>query len=287
MTVSTKSAPMVGGRQTPLSLLALEFRRFFPNATFRVLAGLYVLFFLGIYGLALLIGENFQLEMNGTMVKPAQELFEHPKNWQLLAWLGSWFNVTFLGFLGVFLITVEFQNRTLRQGIIFGLTRMETAVSKAAFLIFLGMAATVVYLVLGLFGGVVTSTFSLPPLVSVIGFFLQGLGYLALGTFAGLLIRQTALALLVYLAYVIFLETIARWIFTLMVEPMRVFLFLPDKVLESLAPFPLPRAISAAAEAATASLPSELSSGEAIIATLVYLALLAWFLTFRLQKADL
>lgn len=269
------------------SLLSLEIRRFLPNGTFRTLLVLYVLMFAGGFGLAHLIGGNFQMTVNGDTVKPLQDMFVHPKNWQLLAWIGSWANVLILGFLGVFMITLEFQHKTLRQSVIFGLTRGEVAAAKGIFAVALAAGSTGVYLVLGILGGVLTGSLSIPPVLSVAGFFLQALGYLALGTLAGLFIRQTALAIIAYLAYVMFLETIFRWIFTLTVTPTRVLLFLPDKVLEGLAPLPIPQSVSQAVQSATASLPASLSSVESIGATAVYLLVFATLLHRHLQRADL
>jgi hypothetical protein len=269
------------------SLLSLEVRRFLPNGTFRALVVLYVVFFIGGYGLAQLIGDNFQMTANGETLRPLEDLFVHPKNWQLLAWIGSWPNVTLLGFLGVFMITLEFQLKTLRQSIIFGLTRPEAAAAKGLFAIALAAAATLVFLALGTAGGLATGSLSVPPPLSVLGFFLQALGYLSLGTLAGLLIRQTALAIIAYLAYVIFLETVARWIFTLVVAPHRALLFLPDKVLEELAPLPLPEAVSQAIKSATATLPAALNPLESIAAALVYLSLFAFLFFRHLRHADL
>lgn len=270
-----------------LSLLSLEIRRFLPNGTFRTVAALYVLFFAGVFGLAHLIGENFTMSMNGTSMNPAQDLFQHPKNWQMLAWIGSWFNVAILGFLGVFLITLEFQYKTLRQSIIFGLTRGQAAAAKGLFAVALASSATLVYLALGTLGGILTGVLSLPPLVSVAGFFFQALGYLALGTLAGLLIRQTALAIIAYLAYVMFLETVARWTFTLLVQPMRALYFLPDKVLEALTPLPIPQAVDQAIQSATASLPTSLAPLESVAAAVVYLSLFSALFFRHLKRADL
>jgi len=269
------------------SLLSLEIRRFLPNGTFRTLIVLYVVMFAGGFGMAHLIGGNFQMTVNGDTVRPLQDMFVHPKNWQLLAWIGSWANVLLLGFLGVFMITLEFQYKTLRQSVIFGMTRGEVAAAKVFFAVALAAAATGVYLALGILGGILTGSLSVPPCLSVIGFFLQALGYLAFGTLAGLFIRHTALAIIAYLAYVMFLETVARWTFTLMVTPTRVLMFLPDKVLEGLAPLPIPQSVSQAVQSATAALPASLTPLESIIAAAVYLLVFAALLHRHLQRADL
>ncbi|MDX6766793.1 MAG: hypothetical protein SFU85_08375 [Candidatus Methylacidiphilales bacterium] len=269
------------------SLLSIEARRFLPNGTFRTLVVLYLLLFAGGFRMTHLIGENFQMTVNGDTVKPLQDMLVHPKNWQLLAWVGSWANVLLMGFLGVFMITSEFQHKTLRQSVIFGLTRGEVAASKGIFAVALSLAGTGVYLALGSLVGIFTGTLSLPPWFSLLGFFLQALGYLAIGTLVGLFIRQTALAIILYLAYVLFLETVARWMFAWVVGPTRAWLFLPDKVLEALASFPVPQAARQAVRSVTASLPAELNPFESGLAATAYLALFAILFTRHLQKADL
>lgn len=268
-------------------LLSIEARRFLPNGTFRTLVALYVLLFAGAFKIAHLLGGSLQTTVNGETVRPLQDMLVHPKNWQLLAWTGSWANVLILGFLGVFMITSDFQHKTLRQSVIFGLSRGEVAAAKGIFAVALSLAATGVYLSLGLVTGLLTGTLSIPPILSVTGFFLQALGYLALGTLAGLFIRQTALAIIAYMAYVLFLEMAARWIFHLAVAKTRVWMFLPDKVLECLASFPVPQALGQAVQSATASLPVDPSLPESTGAAIVYLVIFSVLLHRYLQRADL
>jgi hypothetical protein len=263
----------------PLQLLHLEWQRFSPNATFRVITALYALFFILAVFIGWVIGDKLTMDMNGTAYKPGANFFLHPQNWQIIAWIGSWVNVYLLGFLGVFMTTLEFSAKTLRQGIIFGLTRFETALSKMLSAAAIALAATLLYLGIGfcfcLLAGV---GLSLPPFVSVIGFFLQALGYLALGILAGFFIRHTALATLLYFAYVAFFEWAGRWLFFLFTKS-QALMFLPDSVLENLAPLPLSQKINAYL--------SPLGPGTALAVTVAYLALFAFLIERRLAKADL
>jgi len=263
-----------------LRLLLIEWRKFAPNITFRVMVVLYVASFTLILSLARLVGSNFKLTANGQSCNPTADLFTYPKNWQLLAWIGSWPNMALLGFLGVFMITLEFSNKTLRQSVIFGLTRKEVVMAKLAWVIMLALAATVFYLVLGMIGG---TGFGLPSAGGLSGFFLQAVGYLLLGTLAGLLIRQTALATLLYLAYVMFLESVARWIFYFAVAKTRLLLFLPEQVLSALTPLPVPESVGPM----TRGLALPLSLMEASLMALLYAALFAALFSNRILKSDL
>jgi hypothetical protein len=263
----------------PLQLLHLEWQRFSPNATFRVITALYALFFILAVFMGWAVGDTITMNMNGTIHKPGADFFVAPKNWQVMAWIGSWVNVYLLGFLGVFMTTLEFSAKTLRQGIIFGLTRLETALAKMLSAAAIALAATLLYLGIG-FGFCLLSGagLSLPPALLVAGFFLQALGYLALGILAGLFIRHTALATLLYFAYVAFFECAGRWIFFLFTKS-QALMFLPDSVLESLTPLPIDSPLSAYL--------SPLNSAVSIGVTVTYLALFALLIQRRLAKADL
>ena len=224
----------------PLHLLKLEWSKYAPSGAFRVFAGLYACLFALVVFLARSAGQNMNFTSNGVTSHPLDGLFVYPHNWELLACIGSWMNAFVLGSLGVFMITLELGNRTLRQSVIFGLTRVEVAVSKFVWAAALALAATAFYIFLG-FGGAVLDSAGLgfPPVECVLGFFLQALGYLLLGTLVGLVIRQTALASMAYLAYVLFLETVLRWVFYFSVAKTRLLLFLPDQVLGALTPLPV------------------------------------------------
>jgi hypothetical protein len=270
----------------PLHLLKLEWMKFAPSGTFRVFVGLYAVFFALVIFLARSMGHNMTFESNGSVSHPLAGIFDYPNNWQLLACIGSWMNVFVLGSLGVFMITMEFSNRTLRQNVIFGLTRLEVAVSKLVWAAALALAATGFYLVLGFGGELVDGGgLGLPPAASVLCFFIQATGYLFFGSLVGLLIRQTALAVLAYLAYVIFLETACRWIFYFSVAKTRMLLFLPDQVLGALTPMPVPESVNQMVSSNPLTRP--LSITEATLGALVYLALFALLFCRRIVKSDL
>jgi hypothetical protein len=265
----------------PLRLLGLEWSKFFPSATFKVFIFLYAGFFSLLVLLARSMGKNMTVDTNGETTHPLEGIFNYPNNWELLANLGSWMNLFVLGTLGVFMITMEFSNKTLRQSVIFGMTRLEVAVSKLIWAAALALGATAFYIVLAFGGETFDGSFGLPPVGCVVGFFVQALGYLFLGNLVGLLIRQTALAVLAYLAYVMFLETVCSAIFYYSVSKTRLLLFLPEHVLGALTPMPVPKSIGEMISS------NPLTLLEAIAAALVYLALFGLFFCRRIAKADL
>jgi hypothetical protein len=270
----------------PLHLLKLEWSKYSPNGTFRVFAALYMGSFALIVFLARSAGQNMTFTSNGTISHPLDGLFVYPHDWELLACIGSWMNSFVLGSLGVFMITMEFSNRTLRQSVIFGLTRLEVAVSKLVWVGALALAAMGFYILLAFAGEILSGGgLGLPPAGSVLCFYLQALGYLLLGSLLGLLIRQTALAVLAYLAYVLFLETACRWLFYFTVAKTRLLLFLPDQVLGALTPLPIPDSVNHLVNSSPATQP--LSATEAAFGALIYMALFALLFCRRIIKADL
>jgi hypothetical protein len=267
-------------------LLKLEWKRYWPNGTFRVIGVLYAGSFALVIFLARATGDNMTFTNNGYTSHPLAGLFDYPQNWKLLACIGSWMNMFLLGALGAFMITMEFSNRTLRQSVIFGMTRLEAAFSKLVWCVTLAVAVTGFYIFLA-FGGEVMDGkgIGLPLAGSVLCFFLQALGYLLLGTLAGVLIRQAALAVLAYLAYVFILETVFRWVFYFTVAKTRLLLFLPNQVLGALTPLPVPESVTHLVDS-NASLKS-LSVAQAELAALAYLGIFALLFCRRIAKSDL
>ena len=268
----------------PWHLLGLEWKRHAPNPTFRFIGILYAASFVLVVLLARSAGSNMTFTSNHVTSHPLSGLFVYPQNWSLLACIGSWMNIFLLGFLGVSMITMEFGNRTLRQSVIFGQTRREVAVAKLAWSAALALAVTGFYLLLGFGGEIVDAAGGPPPFRCIAGFFIQALGYLCLGTLAGLLIRQTAMAALAYLGYVFIVETVCRWIFYFSVARTRLLLFLPSHVLGALTPLPVPESVN---HLVYSTFTRPLSLFEAGLAALGYLAIFAALFYRVIIKSDL
>lgn len=270
-----------------LHLLALEWRRFAPNATFRVLIFLYVLIFGLVTYATRLIGSTLAMS-------PGDYLFASPALWQFVAYLGSWLNFSLLGLCGVFLITTDWTHRTLRQSVIFGMTRGEVAASKIASAVALSMGATGLYVLVCVVAGWLvhtsgTSSVPMPNLLSGVQnawpFFLQALGCIVIGVLFGLVIRQTALATLAYLAYIFILESLFRWIILLTVIKTRAVLFLPDSLLESLTPFPMPKITDQLTRSYQFIIP--LAQHEVMLGAGAWIVLLVILIQWKIRRADL
>ena len=270
----------------PLNLLKLEWQKYFPNGTFRVIAVLYAGSFTMVLFLARLAGRNMTFTSNGQSYNPTADLFVHPRNWELVAWIGSWMNASLLGFMGLFMITLEFSNRTLRQSVIFGMSRMEVALGKLIWVLALALGTTGFYVLLTMAGEILDGGVPGVPVAGcVLRFFLQALGYLLLGTLVGMWIRQTALAALTYMAYVLVLENVCRWLFYFVVAKTRLLLFLPCQTMGALTPLPVPDTVNRLISDNPSTVP--LSAIEAVLLALVYLGVFAAVFSRCIRKSDL
>ncbi|MEO8205975.1 MAG: ABC transporter permease subunit [Chthoniobacterales bacterium] len=272
----------------PLSLLHLEWKKISTNGTFRILALFYVVFYaLSVY-LTFLIGQHTTFSFQSATMNPAGDLFTFPRLWELVAYIGSWLNLLVLGLMGVFLMTIELTNRTIRQNVISGLSRTEVFVGKISIALAIAAVATCCYLLLGATCGGLTSqslsAATLPPWDGVVRYFIQSTGYLLLGLLIGLFIRQTALATIVYLIF-FFLEFVfSRILYWTIWKNDAVFL-LPSHVLNSLIPVPVPKMVYQLI--GSQNLVGSAFPLEIWIFAAAYLALFAGLLFYRLRKIDL
>ena len=72
-------------------------------------------------------------------------LFIFPTVWEYLGYVGNWLTFFFMGFFAVLMITLEYSNRTLRQNIINGFTRVEFYKAKIYFVLAISFLATLYY----------------------------------------------------------------------------------------------------------------------------------------------
>jgi hypothetical protein len=158
----------------------------------------------------------------------------------------------------------------------------------------ISLAATLLFLLYGVIAGFSESgatglAAAFPSPGIVLCYFLQCFGYLLLGTLTGLFIRQTALATLGYLAYIA-IEGIGYFLVYLIVVKGMGYSFvsilldlLPNQVLGSLTPRPVPQMLHQLTEQAASPGFSPLIMQ---IVALAYIGLFTFFFFRRLRKAD-
>ena len=181
---------------------------------------LLILYMIGVYVLCS-IGTgimNMNADVNGqAMDLSAINMYNFPQAWHNLTYIASYLKI-FLGIAMIVSISNELQQKTLRQNIIDGLSKVEFVITKVLFALMLSLAATIFIFVVGsYFGSTYSDQFSFDLLMERIdfvgAFFLQTFGFLLFSLFIGIFIRSTGLAIVFVIAYSFLIETFATWIF--------------------------------------------------------------------------
>ena len=265
-------------------LLSLEWKKYNKNLIFRIL----ILAYAVLLPSALMLGKKLKdvpppLDSN-------QVFFMFPTVWEYLGYIGNWMSFFFLGFFAVLMVTTEFSNRTLRQNIINGLQRWQFLLAKLYFAIAISAGVALYYatcaLIIGYFNTdyvVWNKVFQHADLIP--RFFLMTFAYMTFGIFLGVLIKRTGIALFAYFAYIMFVEVILRWGVHLYFLKHRSMHFYPLNAFEDLVPTPFAPQADQFARQYDFSL--FLNPTEAIITSLIYLALFLVIIFRYILRADL
>lgn len=270
-----------------LHLLKLEWLKQKDYILFKLLVAAYLIFLPA----TLFIGKKMQFDV-GAPINPAKDFFVFPTIWEWLGYFGNWMGYFVLGFMAVLMVTNEYSNKTLRQNVIAGLQRTDFFKSKLLFMTVVATVATVYYatcaLVIGLFHlGDDSLYFStvFKNIDYVPRFWLMSMGYMSFGLLVGLLTKKTGIALFLYLAYSMVIESILRWVVHLYFFKNITMSLYPLNAMEDLAPLPV-------AEMANDMLKQHgfrmlLTPMEAALASSFYIALFLYFSYKRLKNSDL
>ncbi len=269
-----------------LHLIELEWLKYRKNTTFRISLILYFALLPSIAGVLL------SFETLPPPLPNPQSFFDFPIIWDFMGYIGNWLAYFLFGFLGVYIISVDSSNKTLRQGVINGLSRKQVISAKLLFILALTLITTFYYILcvfaMANFG---TNPFEGSPLLGqemiILRFFVMSLSYFVFGFLIGLLIRSIGVATMLYFLYVFFIEVILRYVVHLNLFPKsRSMVYYPMNVVEDLTPFP-----SGSQEVASNSMQLDfnlfLTPTEALIASGIYLLLYVIGIVFILLKRDL
>jgi len=166
-----------------------------------------------------------------------RNIYRFPYNWQSFAWVASWFNVL----LAIIVITVtgnEFQNRTLRQQVMSGLSRNEWLAGKGMLILSLALVGIITVIITALvFGFSFTKDINAGMIFRETGillvYFIQAIGYMIMGLLFVSIFRSNALSIILFLLYFIFIEPIIR-----LMCPPEARLWFPVKIISHLTPPP-------------------------------------------------
>ena len=230
-------------------------------------------------------------------IKAPKEVFDlstslmFPNVWHNLAYWGNWAAFFSIGFLSVLSITNEFEFKTLRQSVISGLSRTDVFLSKLLFIVSLSAAATLVYALLGLlFGSITTETIYWSRVsegLSWMGnYFMMCLGFSSFALFLGTLLRRSGVSLFLLLTWEFFIEPILRFaLHNKLIAQNETMHYYPMKAFNSLIPVPLPKAASAMVNGG--ELKMILDTNTAMVVATFYISLLLFGTYYLLKNRDL
>lgn len=227
-----------------LDLLKIEILKYKDNALVQLL----LLFYSLLMMFAIFVFKNID---NVPVLGGNESFFQFPTIWEYQAYGGSWLAFIFLGYLGVFLVTSEFDFKTLRQNIITGYSRKDFFLAKLLVAITVSVFATLVfYLSSSVIGMLHQDVFSIQELFDkqeyiILRFFLMTFAYISFGMLCGYLLRKGGLAMFSYFSYILFIEPLFRWWFHYkVIDKGNTMLYYPMNAIEDLTPLPFYKYIS-------------------------------------------
>lgn len=219
------------------------------------------------------------------------DVFRFPDVWLFLAWITEPYNAM-LGLIVIMITTKEFNNHTFKTQVIFGLSRSDLLLQKLLSIVVLSLFATLLIGLTSLSLGLIYSyklTFKIAlENTWILGsYFLAAFSYMCMGLLIALLIKNTAMSLLSFLALRTFLDPVLM----LILRDHDIKWYLPFRTITRLTPMPdLLELFQAKVnnnepinESALDILPKGLPPALNILLVLIYISL-ALFFSYRLLQ---
>ncbi len=258
-----------------LKLLKIEWLKIIPNRTIWLFLGIYLITLPGIMTYMVRFAKRAS-EISRTDLS----YLSFPEVWTTVAYLASYFHFL-LGLIVIYLITREFQHKTLRQQVMDGLSRFQLLLAKVSIMLALSCLAVVGVIATAFVTGFMYSEQGIPSNVyqnfSVFGNFgLQALCNMSLAAALAFLIRKTGLCFILFLFFPLF-EKLAGW-----ATADQLSLYTPKAVFGALIPLPLQEiAANIGWEIA------RISPSTAVALSVSYLLVFLGICWFSLEKSNL
>lgn len=263
-------------------LLHIEQIKLLNYNPFRITIGIYFVAF----ALGLLIYPAVDKEIP---VISLSDLFRFPDVWMFLTWVTEPYNAL-LALIVIMITTKEFNNHTFKTQLIFGLSRTDLLLQKLFSIIVLALFATLLLGLTSLILGLIYSyklTFKIAMENTwILGRYLMAsFCYMSIGLLVALLIKNTALSLLTFLALRLFVDPVLF----LILRKYEIKWFLPFRTTTRLTPLPdlieiFQRRVNSSEpldESALEILPKGLTPWLNILMVLLYTSLALYF-SYRL-----
>ncbi|TVQ48369.1 MAG: hypothetical protein EA362_05660 [Saprospirales bacterium] len=217
-------------------LLDLEMTKYKSNITMKVLLlSLVVIFPLAVLLVSGLI-ERIAVDQFRQILLSA-DLF-----WMLSGYISNWLVFFFMSFLGIFIVTMEYSNNTLRQNLITGLNRVEFLLSKLLSLAVISLLLTLwFYFITILFSIYLSIEIEFNPyeLLSVLSaHVIMCFGYGVVGLLFGMVFKSMGLSIILFLLYASILEPAFAGLAHRSILGGNGHLFYPLNTIKDLFPFP-------------------------------------------------
>lgn len=212
-------------------LLHIEQVKLLNYNPFRITLGIYFIAFT----LGLLIYPAVDKEIP---VISLSDLFRFPDVWMFLTWVTEPYNVL-LALIIIMITTKEFNNHTFKTQLIFGLSRTDLLLQKLLLVVVLSLFATLLLGITSLTLGLIYSyklTFkiALENTWILSRYLLSSFAYMSMGLLIAMLIKNTALSLLTFLALRVFVDPVLF----LVLRKYEVKWYLPFRTTTQLTPVP-------------------------------------------------
>ena len=192
-----------------IKLLKLEFSKFRKSTVVILLSTMFIVFL----PFSLSVGKLFK---DLPAMLPSEEVFVRFSTiWEYLGYAGNWMVFFFIGVLIIYTITLEVSYKTLRQSIIIGMTRNQYFLSKLYLILTISVIVTLYYTVIALIIGFINTPDADMAMAfsnewAIPRFFLMSIGYLSFAMMIAYLVRNSGLAVFLYLSIVLLIEPLVR-----------------------------------------------------------------------------
>lgn len=267
-----------------MKLLKLEWSKFRKNTVIVLL----MTFFLVFYPCCLYFGKF--MDNIPDFIPGKVDIFQFPHIWDYLGYAGNWIVFFFLGVLVIYTVTIEVSNKTMRQGIINGMSRQQFYLSKVLIVLTLSLVATLFYTLLSAgFGWFNTEDVSFSQVFdngkAVPKFFLMSFAYMNFALFLAFLFRKSGIAVFFYLAYMILIEPLLKLLTQQYLFSNKYVNYFPMNAAEDLMPSPLFKIAEKVPN--NIDFPFLLESGEAAVLTILYIGLFLGLSYFSFLRRDI
>jgi ABC-2 type transport system permease protein len=234
-------------------LIQIELTKSLNYNPFRLVLILHFVFFLlGIFAIP-----RIEIKIPFLSIMP---LYQFPHVWNFFTWIAGYYNIT-LVLLVIMMTCLEFNHKTFKQQILFGLSRTDLFKQKVILIFFISLYVAALLFFTSLFSGLVYSyrisfAIAFEHSIIILISFLQTFAFMSLGLLFALIFKNTILSVLGFGFYRVFFEPIARSI----ANPEARWFF-PTKFITNLTPRPdVVELVKQKIQSADSASPEELSN---------------------------